>query len=437
MSYDVVVLGAGLAGLSAARDLARGGADVLVLEARGRVGGRVEQATLDDGRIVQLGGEVVGNGHTAYQELVAELGLTLIPSYVAEPGELTYVLHEDLHIGDDPSWFSDDDHRSMLHVEREFASLAATVDPDDPWSHHDAVALDSMPVMGWLGSIGATPNVRRALEAGQLGLSSGSFERTSLLALLRKSASMPSKGLYSYDEWENLRVAEGSATVALRMAAELDGRIRLKSPVRAVKVAPGSSSVQLASGEIVHANAVVSALPAGPLRDITVEGVSDARLESLHRQRHALAAKFVAAYSHPFWRDRGQNGLTESEGILGSSWPQNEGVLSCLVPPERFAAYLSASARHRREEALAELASWFGAEAAKPLATFERLWGTDLWTQGYVTQWRPGDVHRVGPLHGTHEPPFYVCGSDQWVAGYMEGAVRTGRNAAREALARG
>ena len=437
MTYDVVVLGAGLAGLSAARDLVRGGADVLVLEARGRVGGRVEQVTLDDGRIVQLGGEVVGNGHTAYQELVAELGLHLIPSYVAEPGELTYVLHENAYVGDDPSWFSDDDHRSMRHVEHEFATLAATVDPDDPWSHPDAIALDTMPVMSWLGSIGATPDVRRALEAGQLGLSSGSFERTSLLALLRKSASMPSKGLYSYEEWENLRVAEGSATVALRMAAELDGRIRLISPVREVKVAPGSCTVQLASGEIVHAGAVVSALPAGPFRDITVEGVSDARLESLHRQRHALAAKFVAAYSRPFWRDRGQNGLTESEGILGSSWPQTEGVLSCLVPPERLAAYLSTSARHRREEALAELAGWFGSEATSPIATFERLWGTDPWTQGYVTQWRPGDVHRVGPLHGTHEPPFYVCGSDQWVAGYMEGAVRTGRAAAREALVRG
>jgi monoamine oxidase len=193
----------------------------------------------------------------------------------------------------------------------------------------------------------------------------------------------------------------------------------------------------LESGEIVAADAIVSALPAGPLRDITVDGVSDARLESLHRQRHALAAKFVAAYDRPFWRDRGQNGLTESEGILGSSWPQNEGVLSCLVAPERFAAYLSTSARHRRQEALAELGDWFGPEARNPLATFERLWGTDQWTQGYVTQWRPGDVHRVGPLHGTHEPPFYVCGSDQWVAGYMEGAVRTGRAAAREALVRG
>ncbi|GBG38345.1 flavin monoamine oxidase family protein [Mycobacterium montefiorense] len=437
MSYDVAVLGAGLSGLSAARDLMKAGADVIVLEARGRVGGRVEQITLDDGRIVQLGGEVVGTGHTAYQKLVAELGLTLIPSYVAEPGELTYVLDDQTYIGDEPTWFSNDDQRSMREVKHEFAALAATVDPDDPWSHPDAVSLDAMPVMSWLRCIGATPNVRRALEAGQLGLSSGSFERTSLLALLRKAASMPSKELYAYDEWENLRVAEGSATVALRMAAELGDRIRLSSPVRSIKVASGSSAVQLVSGELVEANAVVSSLPAGPFRDIAVEGVSDARLESLRRQRHALAAKFVAAYERPFWRDRGQNGLTESEGILGSSWPQTEGVLSCLVPPERIAAYLSTSMEHRQEEALAELANWFGAPALTPVATFERLWGTDPWTQGYVTQWRPGDVHRVGRLHGTHEPPFYVCGSDQWVAGYMEGAVRTGRAAAAEALVRG
>ena len=86
---------------------------MLVLEARNRVGGRVEQVTLDDGRLVQLGGEVVGNSHTAYQALVAELGLTLVPSYVAEPGELTYVLHEGTFVGDAPTWFSDEDHRSM------------------------------------------------------------------------------------------------------------------------------------------------------------------------------------------------------------------------------------------------------------------------------------------------------------------------------------
>src|SRR6201990_2672489 len=103
---DVIVVGAGLAGLSAARDLAAGGATVTVLEARDRVGGRVEQVELPDGRRVQLGGEVVGNAHTAYLGLVAELGLTLVPSYVAEPGELTWILSDGLHVGDIPTWFS-------------------------------------------------------------------------------------------------------------------------------------------------------------------------------------------------------------------------------------------------------------------------------------------------------------------------------------------
>ena len=135
----------------------------------------------------------------------------------------------------------------------------------------------------------------------------------------------------------------------------------------------------------------------------------------------------MAAYDRPFWRDTGQNALAESEGVLGSTWPQQEGVLSALVPPERYAAFASSDAATRDREALDQLAALYGDAALAPLQTWTRLWGTDPWTQGYVTNWRPGDVEAVGPLHGTHEPPFYVCGSDQWVAGYMEGAVRTGR----------
>ena len=81
MRCDVVVVGAGLAGLSASRDLAAGGADVILLEARGRAGGRVEQARLPDGRLVQLGGELVGDFHTAYRELTEELGLTIVPGF--------------------------------------------------------------------------------------------------------------------------------------------------------------------------------------------------------------------------------------------------------------------------------------------------------------------------------------------------------------------
>ncbi|MGW8779834.1 flavin monoamine oxidase family protein [Streptomyces sp. NPDC055796] len=438
MNHDVIVLGAGLAGLAAARDLAAGGADVLVVEARDRVGGRVEQTRLPDGRLVQLGGEVVGRAHTAYTALVAELGLTLTPSYVAEPGALTRATPEGVSAGDPPHWFGPGDEACHLKATAAFCSLAESVDPHDPWAHPDATALDRLSVGDWLRAQGATPAVVRLWEIGQLALADGSWERTSLLAALRKHAAVPGSGQYDYEAWEGLRVAEGSATVALRMAAALGGRVRTGAPVEAVAIRrPGRCTVRLAGGETLTAGAVVSALPVGPLRSVTVTGVSEERLASLHRQRQALAAKFVAAYDRPFWQDRGRSGLSECEGLLGSTWPQGDGILSALVPPERLAVLLGAPAGLRTGELLDDIARLYGDEAHRPIASYIRMWGTDPWTQGYVTQWTPGDVTAVGPLHGTHEPPFYVCGSDQWVAGYMEGAVRTGRDAAGEALRRG
>jgi monoamine oxidase len=433
------VLGAGLAGLSAARDLAAAGTDVLVLEARDRVGGRVEQTRAPDGRTVQLGGEVVGRGHTSYLQLAKELGLELVPSYVAEPGRITRATPEGRSAGDPPHWFGPGDAAQHELLSREFSTLAATVDPDDPWSHPDAAALDRLSVAGWLRSRHASPAVVRLWDIGQLALAGGSYERISLLAALRKSAAVPGSGTgdYDYDDWEGLRLAEGSATLAEVMGRELGPRIRLGAPVAAVTVRPGRSSVRLVTGEVLTATAVVSALPVGPLRSVAVSGVSDARLASLRRQRHAVAAKFAAVYDRPFWRADDLNGLSESEGVLGSTWPQNEGILSALVPPERYGVLLGTPSHLRIPELLAEIAAMFGDEAHRPTTCHLRLWGTDPWTQGYVTQWPPGEVMAVGPLHGTHEPPFYVCGSDQWVAGYMEGAVRTGRAAAEEALRRG
>ncbi|PWI42991.1 FAD-dependent oxidoreductase [Streptomyces sp. ICBB 8177] len=437
MNHDVIVLGAGLAGLSAARDLAAGGADVLVVEARDRVGGRVEQRTLPDGRLVQLGGEVVGRAHSSYLGLVAELGLTLVPSYVAEPGRISRAVPEGVGAGDPPQWFTVDDARCHDDVTALFVTAARSVRPEDPWSHPRAAELDGLSVGAWLRSSGATPAVVRLWEIGALGLAAGSVERTSLLAALRKQAAVPSEGHYDYEDWEGLRVAEGSATVALRMARELGPRVRTGSPVVALVARPGKCRVELASGEALTASAVISALPVGPLRSVSISGVSDRRLASLRAQRQAVAAKFVAAYDRAFWREADLNGLSECEGVLGSTWPQTEGVLSALIPPERYGVLLGMPPAVRRAELLADVARLYGEQAREPLTTDLRLWGTDPWTQGYVTQWAPGDVTAVGPLHGSHEPPFYVCGSDQWVAGYMEGAVRTGRAAAKEALRRG
>ncbi len=430
---DVVVVGAGLAGLSAARDLATGGATVTVLEARERAGGRVEQVELPDGRLVQLGGEVVGNAHTAYLGLVAELGLTLVPSYVVEPGEITRQVPESVDIGTWPSWFADADIASYETVETALEKIVASIDPADPFSYPDLHRLDQLSFGDFLREAGATPAVLRAFDLVHLSLSDGSIERQSTFAYARKQAVGGGTASYDVEEWENQRVAEGSATVALTMAAELED-VRLSTPVSRIAIRKHGCSVTTAAGEEILADAVVLAIPAGPARDMHITGVSDERLSSLRRQRHAWAAKFVAAYDRPFWRDTGQNALCESEGVIGSTWPQVEGVLSALVPPERYAAFVASDPETRTREALAQIAGMYGDAALAPLQTWTRLWGTDPWTQGYVTNWRPGDVEAVGPLHGTHEPPFYVCGSDQWVAGYMEGAVRTGRAAAQAAL---
>jgi len=426
--HDAVVVGAGLAGLSAARDLAAGGADVVVLEARERPGGRVEQELLPDGRPVQYGGEVVADWMDAYVGLVAELGLTLEPSYTAIDLPPAWGADEGVSVGERAPWMDEADRANLVRVEAEFAALSRGVDPDDPWSHPDAAELDSLSVGTWLRSVDARPGVIRLLDHMARSLSIDSIERTSLLAQLRKESAAGGHGFYDERRWEHLRVAEGSATVALRMAEELGERVRLGCAVDAIDVANPSCTVTLRSGEEIAAEAVVCALPVGPLRDVAITGVSDARLQSLHSQRSALAFKTVVAYPESFW----EVGGATSDGVWASVWIQRDGVLSSLTPPDRLGPFLAAP--DRRTEFLTELARLMGDEALEPILWGERLWGIDPFTKGYVTGWRPGDVMAVGPLHGTHEPPFYVCGSDQWVAGYMEGAVRTGRDAAARAL---
>ncbi len=434
---DVVVLGAGLAGLAAARDLARAGAEVVVLEARPRVGGRVEAATLADGRRVQLGGEVIGHQHHAYRALVGELGLTLEPSYVADPGAMSWGLIDGVHVGDAIPWMTGAERADLARVDAEFERLAATVDPAAPWDHPDARRLDELSVGDWLRSLDASSAVHRRHTLAALSLSCDGPERTSLLAELRKHAWLPGEAYYDLAAWEGLRCAEGSAAVVERMAAELGDRVRLRTPVTALSVAPTGVVVTVADGETVRAEAVICTLPAGPLRAVTITGVSEARLLSLHAQRHALAAKVVAAYDEPFWQARGQNGLAECEWLFGSTWPQGPGVLSLLVPPERLSAFLAAPPTSRSRAVLNGLVALYGEAAGEPQALLERLWGADPFTLGYIAAWAPGDLGRVGPLHGTHEPPFYVAGSDHWIAGYMEGAVATGRGAAAAALAVG
>ncbi|MBX9718963.1 MAG: FAD-dependent oxidoreductase, partial [Microbacteriaceae bacterium] len=388
-------------------------------------------------RPIQLGGEVIGDSHTSYRQLVAELGLTIVPSFTDIPGESTWLVSEGRVLGDEMPWMPDSDRALYDQLERRFAALAASVDPEDPWAHPDAVALDRLSVGAWLRSEGATPAVLRAMELRTLALADPSIWRRSLLADLRKEATAGATGFYDYDAWESSKVLEGSATVALRMAEELGHRIRYGSVARAIDVTGTGVVVTLVTGERLEAADVVCALPAGPLRDLRITGVSEAYLAASTRRQHASAAKLVTVHATSFWEANGQNGTGYFEHtLLGGTWVQTDGALSALVPVDRLGPYQALPAADREGALLDELVAAYGEEARDTQAVFVRDWFADPLTQGYITAWRPGDLTAVGPLHGTHEPPFWLVGSDQWVCGYMEGAVRTGRGAAAQLIAR-
>jgi len=178
------------------------------------------------------------------------------------------------------------------------------------------------------------------------------------------------------------------------MAEALGHRVRYGAPVRRIRVSAQGCTVTTETGEVFEAEAVVCAVPVGPLRNIRVEGVSDERMRSLDRQRHALAAKVVFTYADSFWHDNGQNGDAYFEtAVIGGTWVQREGIMSTLVPPERLAAFLTTSQAQLEAELTEEMVEAFGEEARDTHAVFFRRWGVDPFTLGYITGWRPRRRH--------------------------------------------
>ena len=196
----------------------------------------------------------------------------------------------------------------------------------------------------------------------------------------------------------------------------------------------GGVTVTLAGGETLRAEAVVCALPVGPLRDVAVTGVSDARLGepappapgARGQGRRRLPAADLARGRRQ--RARGGGGRDRLDLAAGQQRAEHARRPGAARPLPRRAA--ARAPRGGARPARPPLRPGRGRARRLPRAPL----GRRPVHKGYIAQWAPGDLTAVGPLHGTHEPPFYVAGSDHWVVGYMEGAVRTGRAAAAAAL---
>ena len=274
-----------------------------MLEARDRVGGRVEQIRIDDGRPVQLGGEVVGLVHTSYLALVEELGLTIEPSYVGVTGSTTYGLFGELTRGDAWPFGTESERADYERVERLFGELVATVDPDDPWSHPDASRLDDLS----FGAVAPQPSTRCPPSSGRSRWARwrwpparSSTPRCSPSSARPRPSETPS--FYSYDLWESLQVVGGKRR---------GGRAARGRPRRA-----GIGSAPRSHRGRGHPNAAASsrlvrrrgaALGGGRLRapdrrarrEIEIEGVPAGAARVAPPPAHALAAKVVAVYDSP------------------------------------------------------------------------------------------------------------------------------------------
>ena len=126
-----------------------------------------------------------------------------------------------MYVGDDIPWMSEPERLDDQRIEEAFVRLAATVDPDDPWSHPDAARLDALSLADWLREQDALPAVRRRHNLASLSLACDAPERTSLLAELRKHAALGGDGFYDLERWESLRVPRARPQSRWRWPAEL------------------------------------------------------------------------------------------------------------------------------------------------------------------------------------------------------------------------
>jgi monoamine oxidase len=444
---DVVIVGAGLSGLIAARDVLAAGREPLVLEANDRVGGRILTEEPIPGVPVELGAQWIGDTHHRMETLASDLGVQIFDQF--DEGETTYEFAgEVLRQGEFHGRYGDE-LSGVDRVLSELDRMASTVPVDAPWLTPEADAWDRVTVGAWYDAHGLSPVARSLLEICTVGILAVPTVEVSLLDLLYNvQVCGVTAALLSESEGgaQTRRFVGGTSQIPLRLAERLAPRIVLNSPVLTVQRGPDRVTVTCRGGTVATGRQVIVALSptlAGRIMyDPPLPGVRD---QLTQRAPLASSHKAFAFYDEPFWRADGLNGQLISE--VGPARMSND---SCLPDgsggPGILLAFLEGESarvaggwpKEQRDDALrAELGRHFGPRAAAPDLIVEGEWAGREWTRGaYNANFGPCGWLHFGAALTRPIGPIKWASTETAVAwsGYMEGAVEAGTRAAREVL---
>ena len=445
LECDVCVVGAGFAGLTAARRLSQGGQSVVVLEARDRVGGRIWTEHLPDGTPIDRGGAWLAPKHDAAFGLAAEVGVSTYKTWVKGSHLLIGEGRTRRYTGLIPK-ISPLAVLTIALTQARVDRMAKKVPIDAPWDAKKAADWDSRSVGSFLERTGIRTQIARDLfEMAVRGLFTGDLYDVSFLHLLLLTHGHGSLNtLFSIENGsqENM-VDAGLGGIAQRVASDLGDAVHVGCPVRSITQRDDRVVVEAGSVSVTARRAVL-AIPPALLLDIAFDPPLPDDRATLYRSWIAgPESKTLVVYDEPFWRDAGFSGQSAEPGSVSevtldaSPSSGRPGVLASFT----FSAVAERAAKldpaERRRQVVDRLANRFGPRAATPIEFVETAWWDEEWTRGCsFAHLPPGMLTRFGrlirePFGRIHWAGTETSGTSH---GAVDGAIRSGERVASEIL---